>query len=246
VIIEGPDHRTPFPDLPHDLQVAVLGAYRDRLASARRGGFPFALVFANRGRGAGATQDHPHSQLVAMDRIPERVARESEAARRHHVTTGVCMLCALLAAEKRDGRRVIEDDGMFLALAPFVSRHAYETWILPAAHPVPFENAGPELLSGLARALSRHLGRLAHAAGDPPYNLILAGHPEGSEAGLWHWRLELLPRLAGIGGFEWGTGGVLLTLAPEEAAGRLRQRPGRVRGAPGGGNPPPSPAGDGT
>jgi UDPglucose--hexose-1-phosphate uridylyltransferase len=37
-----------------------------------------------------------------------------------------------------------------------------------------------------------------------------------------HWMLRILPRLNGIAGFEWGTGMLINTVAPEAAAEELR------------------------
>ena len=59
-------------------------------------------------------------------------------------------------------------------------------------------------------------------------NLVLHGAPQpgpgrAAEQGVFHWHLEILPRLARLAGFETGTGFAINSLWPEEAAARLRR-----------------------
>jgi UDPglucose--hexose-1-phosphate uridylyltransferase len=66
--------------------------------------------------------------------------------------------------------------------------------------------------------------RLQLALGDPQFNMVLhSGPPELGDNPYYHWHIEILPRLGQIGGFEWGSGSFINTVAPEAAAQLLRQ-----------------------
>ena len=65
---------------------------------------------------------------------------------------------------------------------------------------------------------------------DPPYNLVLHSAPWGEAyAQYYHWHLEIMPRLTGVAGFEWGTGFYINATPPEEAACALRGVSGEKR-----------------
>ena len=52
---------------------------------------------------------------------------------------------------------------------------------------------------------------------DPAHRAIA-----GATLDHYHWHLELLPRIAGVAGFEWATGYHINAVLPEESARRLR------------------------
>ena len=50
----------------------------------------------------------------------------------------------------------------------------------------------------------------------------LADHANHRGADVYHWHLEILPKLARTAGFEWGTGFYINPTSPEEATRVLR------------------------
>ena len=112
----------------------------------------------------------------------------------------------------RDGETIVERDGL-VAWSPRVARLPYECAIAP----VELERDGlrSDLLAPALRLLAELVRRLHALEGPRPLNAWLH---EG-EAG---WRLVLLPRLTVLAGLELGAGVYVNTLAPEEAAARLR------------------------
>jgi UDPglucose--hexose-1-phosphate uridylyltransferase len=55
---------------------------------------------------------------------------------------------------------------------------------------------------------------------DPPYNLVVHTAP-GADA-VFHWYVEITPRISIVAGFEQGTGVLVNTVPPEQAAEALR------------------------
>jgi UDPglucose--hexose-1-phosphate uridylyltransferase len=171
------------------------------------------VVIVNQGRTAGASLEHPHSQVFATAGRPQRVEAELE-----RLAGDGCAACALVAAE-RDGPRVVERAGGLLSVCPWASSVPFEGLLLPERHQARLEAAGddralPAALGGLLRCLRGAAGPRA------PYNLVLHSAPPGVED--FHWHLHLLPRLTTFGGFELGTGIVINVVDPDRAAEALR------------------------
>ena len=225
VIIETPDHFGGLGTLSAAHVAEVLIAYRERLLALRKDPrLEYVLIFKNHGVTAGASLEHPHSQLIATPILPELVSEEIEGAARYFRMKERCVWCDVVSQERRGGSRlVLEDDG-FVALAPFAPRFPFETWVLPTAHRASFESIGPDEVDALARVIGELIGRLGRLFEDPPYNFALhtaplrAGDPEH-----FHWHLELMPKLTHMAGFELGTGFFINPTPPEDAARFLRQ-----------------------
>ena len=139
----------------------VVRAYRDRMRDLRRDPrFEYVIVFKNHGERAGASLEHPHSQLIATPTLPSTVEEELAGALRHFRIKKRCIWCDIVHQERRGGGRVVADDGAFVALAPFAPRFPFETWILPAEHRSSFEEIDGADLLDLARVLRDVLGRM--------------------------------------------------------------------------------------
>jgi UDPglucose--hexose-1-phosphate uridylyltransferase len=125
------------------------------------------------------------------------------------------------------GRLVHRGAGM-LGFAPYAARFPFETWILPEHHSSHFEDTGPAEIASLAVALLEVTRKLDAVLDRPEFNLMLMTAPLATgHLPHYHWRIELVPRLGRIAGFELGSGTFLNPVAPEEAARRLRRVPAR-------------------
>jgi UDPglucose--hexose-1-phosphate uridylyltransferase len=113
---------------------------------------------------------------------------------------------------ERDGAEILERDGI-VAWSPRVGRLPYEAAVAPE-QTEPDGFASDSLASAL-RMLAELVRRLHALEGPAPLNAWLHNHESG-------WRLVLLPRLTILAALELGAGVYVNTLAPEEAAARLR------------------------
>jgi UDPglucose--hexose-1-phosphate uridylyltransferase len=224
VIIETPDHDRTMAAMSEQEIERVLWAYRERILDLKRDArLKHVLIFKNRGYAAGATLDHPHSQLIALPIVPEFVREELDGARRHFEAKERCVFCDIIHQEMHEGARVIQENADVVAMAPYAPRFAFETWFLPKRHGASFEEAPLHVTQSLARVLKGTLQRLDRALETPPFNLIVHTAPfvEGV-SDHYHWHLELMPKLTRVAGFEWGTGFYINPTPPEEAAKVLR------------------------
>jgi UDPglucose--hexose-1-phosphate uridylyltransferase len=209
VVIHSPRHVRTLADLSVRELGWVAEAWQARALAAREQGFPYMQALVNEGAAAGASLRHSHSQLVWLAEEPplvvqERLAQEAE---------GGCVLCRVLAEELEQRIRVVsERDGLVL-LCPFAGRQPYELLVAPQkceSDPFTSEHLGSALV-----LVAEGLRRLHVAEGVIPINAWL--HASG------HWHLEVVPRLTILAGLELGSGYFVNTLAPESAAGVLRE-----------------------
>jgi UDPglucose--hexose-1-phosphate uridylyltransferase len=225
VIIETPDHDTPLAQLPVAGVEEVLRAYHTRYVDLKRDfRLRYVLLFKNQGEAAGASLEHPHSQLIALPVVPKRVVEELAGAKRHYEYKERCIFCDILRQELAGGSRVVLENEDFVVLSPYAARFPFETWILPKAHQSSFELLDGNQFRSFARILKNLLLRLERVLRDPPYNFMFHTTPiQDPPNDFYHWHVEVIPKLTKVAGFEWGSGFYVNPTPPEEATLFLRE-----------------------
>ena len=209
VVVHSPRHVRTLADLGSRELELVAEAWQARAAAAREDGFAYVHALVNEGAAAGASLAHSHSQLVWLEEEPPFVAQEREA----QGTAGDCLLCRVLAEEREQRIRVVEERDGLVLLCPFAGRQPYELLTAPVRC-----ESDPFTSTRLADALAltaEGIRRLRVAEGSVALNLWLHGGG--------HWHIEVLPRFGVLAGIELGSGYFVNTLAPESAAGVLRE-----------------------
>ena len=227
VIIENPDHGTEIADLPDEQVELILRAYRERCLDLRKDPrFKYILIFKNYGSAAGASLEHPHSQLIALPIVPSRVLGELKGALTHFEYTDRCIFCDMLNQERAEKKLTILEDGGFVSFTPFVSRFPFETWVIPKSHEANFDATPDSGFQSLSRVIKKTLAKLKKALKDPSYNLMIHSLPiQANDAQSYHWHIEIIPHLTQVAGFEWGTGFYVNPTPPELAAETLKNQP---------------------
>ena len=90
--------------------MGVPGARND-LKKDRR--FRYIVLFRNYGEAAGASLEHPHSQLIALPVVPASVKEEVDGALRFYEQKERCIFCDIIRQETARGRAPGERDGPF-------------------------------------------------------------------------------------------------------------------------------------
>ena len=225
VIIETPDHQGSLATLPLVAIERILWAFRERVLDLKQDRrFRYILIFKNHGAAAGASLEHPHSQLIALPIVPLQVRDEVEGAKQHFAQKERCVYCDVIRQEHDQRTRVISENADFLALAPYAPRFPFETWLLPKRHGSNFEEAPRHEYESLARLVKETLQRMNRALLAPPFNMIVHSAPflDGLHD-VYHWHVEIMPKLTKVAGFEWGSGFYINPTSPEEAAAVLRE-----------------------
>ncbi len=225
VVIETPDHMATLSTMDERQVAEVLWAFRDRVLDLKKDKrLRYVMLFKNHGEAAGATLEHPHSQIIALPVVPKRVQEELDGARKYFEFKERCVYCDILRQDLKDSERVILETDEFAALAPFASRFPFETWLLPRRHESHFENIREGELANLAWVLRNVLRKMDRVLEKPAFNLIVHSAPvQESTSEHYHWHIEIIPKLTRVAGFEWGTGFYINPTPPEEAARFMRE-----------------------
>ncbi|MEQ1504925.1 MAG: DUF4931 domain-containing protein [Myxococcota bacterium] len=244
VLVEAPEHAA-LHTLPVGRTADALRLAVSRLRDLRNDRRLATVVwFRNHGAGAGASQPHPHAQIVGLPIVPRRTRALVAHARAHRERTGRTLLRDVLDAELRDGRRIVTRDGPITALCPYAPRDPFEVWLVPEAPAGGFADASDAEVEALAavswtvaRALASVLGEVptTTVALGPPVSpedgpeVSTAPTPSGDRSGLVFpaervgWHVRIAPRLTAHAGLEQATGIAVHSVFPEVAARELRR-----------------------
>ena len=182
------------------------------------------IIFKNQGLDAGASQQHPHSQIVGIPIVPGQVVDRLERSRRFFEATGRCLACSVIANELAQGCRVIAENSGYLAFIPHAALSPYHLWIFPKAHSTCFSAQLQVPL--LAEILHAVLGKIHGMLSNPAFNLVVRTlGPQENDAAHFHWYISIVPRVNKMAGFELGTGMYINPSSPESCAEALREFP---------------------
>ena len=225
VLIETPIHTMTIPHMQlNDIENMFWG-FRDRILDLKKDErFKYVMAFKNHGAAAGASLEHPHSQLIVLPIIPLAVETEMVGAKTYYNYKDRCVFCDIIHQEKTEGTRLISENDDFVAVCPYAPRFPFETWILPKRHAALFEDCQKGEYGSLTHIFQETITRMEKVLQDPPYNVIIHNSPLHGyhDVPYYHWHIEIMPKLTKVAGFEWGTGFYINPTPPEDAATFLR------------------------
>ena len=231
VLVYTPNHNSTLAEEPVEQIYKLIQVWTDRFRDLSAHDFvEYVFIFENKGEAIGVTLHHPHGQIYAYPFIPPRIHTELEQARTHMDATGRCLLCDILAEERRDGRRIVAENDSFAAYIPFFARYPYEVHISSTRH----LQALTDLSADEQRALASIL-KTVLAAYDKlfnlsfPYMMVLHQRPtDGANYDHYHFHIEFYPplrtatKLKYLAGSETGAGMFINDTLAEEKAAELR------------------------
>ena len=226
VVIEAAEHATNLGLMPEQDVANLFFAFRDRIVDLKKDTrFRYIVLFKNHGEGAGASLEHPHSQLIALPVVPKRVLEELEGSAKYFNFRDRCVFCDIIHQESHSNarERIVFESDQLLVVSPWAPRFPFETWVLPKRHSSHFEMATPAEIHDLGVVIRSLVRRIDKVLERPPYNLIVHSAPvQDRPLQHYHWHIELMPKLTRVAGFEWGSGFYINPTPPEEAAQFLR------------------------
>jgi UDPglucose--hexose-1-phosphate uridylyltransferase len=235
IIIESPDHSQWLGGLRDDEIERVLEAYASRIVDLKRDSrFKYVTVFQNRGASAGGEWSHPHSQVTASMFVPRRILYELSSARDWFEKKERCVFCDIVRQEEKQGVRIVDAQGDYVAFCPYASRVPFEVWLMRRRHNHLFEQPRPNSSRRhFAALLGRTLRRVAQVA--PTYHMVVHTAPNtsaafGEIAPYWntiaddfHWHFEIMPIVEKRSKSYSIKEVYFNSLVPEQAAEQLRQ-----------------------
>lgn len=225
VLVETPYHAKDICDLlPGEIENYLKMCCRRAIDLAKDKRFKYLMFFRNFGSAAGASLEHPHTQIVALPMVPKNALEEIHGAKSYFDYRERCIFCDILRQEIQEKERLILENKYFLSFCPFVSRFPFEIWIMPKKHSGHFCFMPPEEIAALAEILKETIARIKNVFPNLSYNYIIHSAPinSDSEVEYYHWHIEFMPKLTQVAGFEWGTGFYIDPTSPELAAKYLK------------------------
>jgi UDPglucose--hexose-1-phosphate uridylyltransferase len=231
VVVYTPHHTSTLAQEPVEQIYKLVRVWTDRFIELGALDFvDYVFEFENKGEAIGVTLHHPHGQIYAYPFIPPRIERELSESRAHRERTGRCLICDIVAEERRDRRRIIAENGSFVAYIPFFAQYPYEVHIASLRH--------LQALTDLERFEQRGLAELLKTvlvAYDKlfdlsfPYMMVLHQRPvDGAAYDYYHFHIEFYPplrtatKLKYLAGSEVGAGMFINDTLAEEKAAELR------------------------
>lgn len=235
ILIETRDHHLRTSQMSDEAIERILEAYAHRIRDLKLDlRFKYVTVFKNFGPLAGEEWTHSHSQITATTFVPRRILYELRAARDYFQQKERCVFCDIQRQEERQGKRLVDTEGDYLAFCPYASRVPFEVWLIGRKHNHQFETPRPGARRrDLAALLGRTLRRLSQVAAD--YHLVVHTAPNTQQAKAelsdywktiaedYHWHIEILPIVEQRSKSYSIKEVYFNALPPEQAAERLRQ-----------------------
>jgi UDPglucose--hexose-1-phosphate uridylyltransferase len=217
VLVNAPEHVVSMSQLSDERFATAVSFWRERMRALAPGSSHLHLI-VNEGVEAGASREHTHAQLYALRFVPVDVARERERMKAYNERTmGGDLLEDVITEEVRRRERVVAVDDEAILICPWASRSPFEMRVIPRRPAARFEED-----DGVGTAMIRTaVDALARLFGPPPFNLWVRTAPRDAE--LFHWHVDIVPRLTVLAGFELGTGAPINVYPPEHAASDLRE-----------------------
>ena len=217
VIIETPDHKKELHDLSEKQIESLLRMYAkrtDELSKIKN--IEYILCFKNQGSKAGASIVHAHSQVFATAMIPPDIAEELKVSYNYQLTNKACAYCDIIEKEI-ESPRIIYEDKFIVCFAPYASQYHYESWIFTKRHLDNITKFNNDEFASCAKILKTILLKLSQL--NLSFNYFL--HQVISDSNQ-HFYIKIQPRDSVWAGVELGSGLVINSIAPEEAANFFR------------------------
>jgi UDPglucose--hexose-1-phosphate uridylyltransferase len=237
VLLYSPHHSSTLAAEPVEQIDKLIRVWTDRYAELGALEYvDYVFIFENKGEAIGVTLSHPHGQIYAYPFIPPRIVQELEQSTAHFKRTGRCLICDLVAEERRNGRRIIAENDSFVVCIPFFARWPYETHIYSARHQQALTDFDRAQQRDLASTLKATLVAFDKLFGFSfPYMMVIHQRPtDGANYDHYHFHIEFYPplrtatKLKYLAGSETGAGMFINDTLAEEKAAELREKIGPV------------------
>jgi UDPglucose--hexose-1-phosphate uridylyltransferase len=231
VVVYTPEHEGTLAGRSVDAIEELIYVWADRYRElGSRDAIRYVYTFENKGEAIGVTLLHPHGQIYAFPFIPPRLQREIDSLARYREDHGRCLVCDIVAQERRDRRRIVLEGDDFTAAVPFYARYPYEVHVWSRRHLGALTAMTGAEVRDLARMLKGVMVKYDNLWGiSMPYMMILKQvATDGRPASEDHFRIEFYPplrsrdKLKYLASVESGAGTFIDDTLAEEKAAELR------------------------
>ncbi len=236
VLVDTPVHDKDIVDLDSDAIENWLRTIVHRIVDLRKDMRLIHLnVFKNYGVNSGATQEHPHTQLLALPVMPRIELNFLERNMEYYRQHGRGKLQDILENEKYSKeKRVVAEFGDFIAFCPFASSFPFEVMIAPRRNISNLDECNHDDIIDLSLIIQNVFEKLHRQLGEFDYNLYFRLAPlninfENEDYMPYihknfRFNLRIIPRIYRLGGFELSTNMAINPVSPQECASLLNSK----------------------
>ena len=181
----------------------------------------YVTIFKNYLRKAGASLNHPHSQIISISIIPPDIEKEVNISRKYHKNNNRYLYDDIIKNEIKENKRVVNNSKNFLTLVPNSTKYTGEIRII-FKHNIRFEDIDNDDIRELSRIFKNLFSNIYKVNGDLPFNIFIHTHPKNSESKYLNVHIHIIPRQNTFGGFELSTGLYVSSMEPEDIAEKIK------------------------
>lgn len=233
ILIDSPCHDCDINDLKVDMIENWLRTMIIRIDDLKKDNrFIHISIFKNFGINAGATQEHPHTQILTLPIMPKDELSFLERNMNYYRNHGRGIMADIIDNELKAKERVVDIFGNFIAFCPYASSYPFEVMIAPTKNIASLIFCSRKEISELTVLIKRVFERLNKQLGRFDYNLYFHLSPinKNFENEMYmpfieknfRFYLRITPRIYRLGGFEISTSMAINSVVPEESAKLLR------------------------
>ena len=234
IVIDTPSHDIRMADLDTVEIRDWLSTIAARIADLRQDSrLIHTSIFKNQGENAGATQQHPHTQIIALPITPSNELNLLERHMQYYRRHGRSKVEDILENERLAEVRIISERGDFTAYCPYASAFPFEVIIAPRRALTNLDELNRDDMASLADLMKEVFARLDNQLGNFDFNVAFRLAPLNANfenapyfphvKQFFRFTIRIIPRIYRLGGFELSTGMIINTVEPEEAATLLRE-----------------------
>jgi len=222
VMIDTYRHNGNFYNMDEDEFYNMLLMYKDRYSELIKDEkIEYVSIFKNYLRKAGASLNHPHSQIISISIIPPDIEKEINISKQYYIKNKRYLYDDIINEEIKLKERVINNSESFLTIVPKSTKYTGEIRILFKKN-IKFENICNKDIRELSIVFKNLFSNLFKINGNLPFNIFIHSHPKNIENDYFNVHIHIIPRNHSFGGFELGTGLYVSSIEPKDIAQKIK------------------------
>lgn len=235
VVIDTPRHLLRMDEWRLDEYINWLITLKARLCDLKNDlRLVYFAIFKNQGREAGATQTHPHSQIIALPIVPKSIRYQMLHAHRYYKEYGISIFQKVISQELSIQERIVSQSDSFIAISPFASSFPFEVmFISKNSRFVSLCDLGRDDIEELSTLMQETIKALYRELGVFDFNILINTPPMQRNYAtedyfediplFWRFAITITPRLYRLGGFELSSRMKINPISPERVARVLKK-----------------------
>ena len=198
VVCFSPRHDRSLPELSQAEVENVVRTWTDQTRELGALDFiNYVQVFENKGAVMGCSNPHPHSQVWAVNHLPNEPAKELNAQQHYWLNHQTCLVCDYLGEERRAQERIVVENEDFIALVPFWAVWPFEILLMSRRHCGALTDLDQREVAALADIMRRITAKYDNLFEISfPYSMGFHQRPtDGAPHAEWHFHAHFYPPL---------------------------------------------------